>query len=126
MTGQNVFLVKPTEKAVSNLALYVVCHLDGIDLNLDHQLYIPGRFILGHFREKNGDFALSPRGIFYTTSPQDLQKYQERIDSEEFRVVRVIDIPGSELELLTKQAEASLNARSGINQRVSSFGQYSQ
>ena len=120
MADSNAFLVKPKE----NIWSIIQKHFNFDSPGVSHQIYAPGKFILGHFKEEKDDFILSPGGIFYRDSPEDLQKYQRGIDEGKLETVKSLLLPDSVLELIVEQGNVYLNARKQIETPFRSMGPY--
>tara|TARA_Y100000310_G_C20466280_1_gene707802 strand:- start:435 stop:803 length:369 start_codon:yes stop_codon:yes gene_type:complete len=120
MAEPNALLVRPNLSAWSQIRAYFA----NILFSPSHQIYVPEDFILGHFKEKREGFVLSPGGIFYRDSDEDLQRYQRNIDEGKLEVVKSLLLPDSALEAIAEKGRAYIDARKQIAERVRPVDQY--
>ena len=122
MANSNGLLVKPKVDKWTELRAYLAHEFDVFDVN--HQIYVPEKFLLGHFKERKDGFILSPGEIFYRDSTEDLQQYQRGIDEGKLEVVRSLLLPDSALELIASKGGEYINSRKQIADQVKSVDQY--
>lgn len=121
-SNSNALLVKLKIGKWTEIRAYLAHEFDALDLN--HQIYVPKNFILGHFKERKDGYILSPGGIFYRDSTEDLQQYQRDIDEGKLEVVRALLLPDSELELIASNGKAYVDVRKQIADKIKSVDQY--
>ncbi|MCA9487850.1 MAG: hypothetical protein KC516_02715 [Nanoarchaeota archaeon] len=122
MTDSNALLVKPKISKWGEIRAYLAHDFDALDL--DHQIYVPERFVLGHFRERKDGFKLSQGGIFYRDSSEALTQYQKHLDDGKMEVVQELLLPESVLETIAQQGKVYIDARKQISESVQSVDQY--
>ena len=121
-SNSNALLVKPKIGIWTEMRAYLAHEYDALDVN--HQIYVPENFILGHFKDRRSGFILSPFRIFYRDSTEDLQQYQRDIDEGKLEVVRALLLPDSALELIASKGKVYVDARKQIEDKVKSLDQY--
>jgi len=122
MTDSNALLVRPKVGKLSEFRAYLAHDFDALDL--DHQIYVPERFVLGHFKERKDGFKLSQGGIFYRDSSEALAQYQKHLDEGKMEVVQSLLLPDSVLETIAQQGKVYVDARRQISESVQSVDQY--
>ena len=117
-------LVKPKIGKVREILGHMAIDMNIIDLS--HQLYVPGRLILGHFKERErlDHFVLSDGGIYYRDAPHNLHEYQRQLDEGRLEVVKQMAIPEDALAFLTEHARMYRSARNQIGGRFDSIDGY--
>lgn len=109
------FLLKPRLRDWERVALAYEAELG----NLDHQLYIPGKLVLGNFKDRKEGFILSPGEVYYRESgEQPFIEYGELFSKNEFEIVKPLSFRLSELESIAQQARAYRTARQNIRELI--------
>ena len=122
MADSNALLVKPKISTWGEIRAYLAYDFEALDLG--HQIYVPERFVLGHFRESKDGFKLSQGGIFYRDSSEALVQYQKHLDDGKLEVVQSLLLPESVLETIAQQGKVYIDARKQIFESVQSVDQY--
>ena len=122
MAESNALLVKPKLSTWNKVRIHLASQYELLDL--DHQIYVPKHFVLGHFKEKKDGFILSQGGIFYRDSTEALQQYQKNIDDGKLEIVKSLLIPDSVLESIANQGELYLDTRKQIADQIKSVDNY--
>ena len=122
MTYSNAFLVK---SKISKWEEIRACLAEDFDaLDLDHQIYVPKRFVLGHFKERKDGFRLSQRGIFYSDFSETLVQYQKHFEDGRLEIVQSLLLPESVLEKIAQQGKVYVDTRKQIFESVQSVDKY--
>lgn len=116
MTDSNALLVKQKINRWNEFRAYLANDFDAFDL--DHQIYVPERFVLGHFKERKEGFRLGQGGIFYRDSSEILAQYQKHIDDGTLEVVQSPLLPESILETIAQQGKVYIDARKQISESI--------
>ena len=122
MADLNALLVKPKISKWRRFIAALASDFDKLDLN--HQIYVPERFVLGNFKKRKDGFELSQGGIFYKDSSEVLAQYQKYLDDEKLEVVQSLLLPETVLETIVQQGRAYFDARRQISESVQSVDQY--
>ena len=122
MADLNAILVKPKISKWRRFIAALASDFDKLDLN--HQIYVPERFVLGNFKKRKDEFELSQGGIFYKDSSEVLAQYQKYLDDEKLEVVQSLLLPETVLETIVQQGRAYFDARRQISESVQSVDQY--
>ncbi len=122
MANSNALLIK-VKLGVLDIVRGHLAH-DPNTYDLDHQIYVPSRFILGNFKDRKEGFKLSEGGIVYHDSSKALVQYQQLLDEGKLEVVKSLLISEAVLEQITQQGKMYLNARENISELVQVADQY--
>jgi hypothetical protein len=122
MTDSNALLVKPKISKWEEIRAYLANDFGALDL--DHQIYVPEIFVLGHFRKRKDGFKLSKGGIFYRYSSEALVQYQKYLDDGKLEVVQELMLPESILEKVAQQGKLYVDARKQISESAQSADKY--
>ncbi len=123
METVNCFLVRLKLGSVQEIRGYLPLYID-FDY-LDHQMYVPSKFVLGHFKERKEGFVLGHSGICYLESGEEgFRAYEKAFLKGEQEFVRTLSLPRSELVSIIQQARAYRTARQNIKELVTPVGKY--
>jgi len=101
MTGTKAFLVKP-DLTKNNPKFDHYLDQNWIKPDRTYQLYIPNKYIFGHFiRDKDG-FKLSPGGIYFNDSSKTLEETFEHLNGHYLDIVKEISLSEQDLGKLEK------------------------
>ena len=102
---------------------YLAKDIDFLDLN--HQIYVPCRFVFGHFKERKEGFVLHNSGIYYAeTADKEFENYTRHLQEKRYEIVRKFFIPNINLERLVQEAQTYLTAKQNIVKIVTPIDKY--
>lgn len=117
------FLVKPKVGVLQEFRAYLAKDIDLLDV--DYQIYVPSRFVLGNFKERKKDFIFNPRDIYYVElGEQQFIDYEKKFTEGKLDIVRPLSLPPSELENIAQQARVCRTAGFNIQELVTPLRKY--
>lgn len=111
-------VVKPTIKTLEKIRIYASNQLELLDV--DHQIYVPNRFLFGNFKDRMGGLILNSDDIKYSEEPKDLQRYQGLIDSKEFEIVSRLQLEEKDLGFIAEHG-AQYNIEEGKLRSIAEY-----
>ena len=116
------FLVKPKVGLLQELRIYLAKDFDLLDL--DHQVYLPEKFVVGQFKERGEKYTLVGRDFFYTSLVETLCRYQQGLKEGKLEIVQKLHFTDQQLESIIRSGEAFERARLDITGLVESVQRY--
>lgn len=107
---------------LEEIRAYIAKDLEAFDL--DHQIYVPERFVFGQYKGRKDGFRLSQGGLFYRDSSVILAQYQDNINEKRIEIVKTLSLPESFLELIAQQGKAYVDATNKITESAQFVKQY--
>ncbi len=118
----NAFLIRPNMSLWYAIKAHLAQDFDTFDY--EHQLYVPGKFLLGTFKQRKHGFKLCEDRITYVDSPQALASCQEHIDKAELVSSQSLFVPHSMLEVFMHQGTIYADAKKRIAEPFHHFRPY--
>lgn len=109
------YLVKPITLNWRTLRAYLD---DLVLLDVNHHIYVPGKFVFGNLKERREGFVLS--GIFYRDSKEELKGYQEDIDAGKLEIVAELNFNDETLDILRSEGSAVYQAKKRLDALIGS------
>lgn len=123
MENVEVSLVKPKIGLLREILGHMATDINIIDLN--HQMYVPGRFVFGHFKERKDGFILSPGGIYYAhAGTKEFGQYTTDYSAGKYEQVKQFFVPDNDLVKIITQANVYQAAKKNITEMITPLEKY--
>ena len=115
----DAYLVKPEISTLKRAWIHMASNYSALDL--DHDIYVPNMFILGSFKEREDNFELSDKRMFYNTNMDLVLGYETALKERELKIVKKLTFDEDFLRRIMKQAEIHNSSAFNISSGLVSF-----